>query len=579
MLNLISICLPGVEKKLCDPRSLEWERFTCVWSIFGIVGVLRACIKVAVGLSSAEAAGVELVGAGGLTSERTSNSSSCWVVGSETNAHKWQDNSRRTIGYTEFTSEFRRPHIIATGYSLCHSGTWNAVIKRLAWMLVTISMCALPSLILRGSLAHSAGFLADFTPITLVLVGGIVGTLLPLWLFPVEPVGVNHLGKNTDKRYTLENLVREGDTVITSSQSSRSVILWQGQRGVSSMKRPADSVAVRCLAALSATILLAAYFCNYVLLGHAQSSSAYLWLLIQVAILIFRFGLWAARPIFRVERSPTVVFLVTGAITTTLSSTFPTSPSPLKLPHLVVRFAIASAGSKIQNNNEIVTKIHYPALIRLAGKAPADILSAPYFNFSRVNSDIANFKVVRLPWSFIEELYAAQGLILPRASNPWSLGGLCLGAVFERDDFAGLTTMHPSRSTCATITATASGIDGPRCPLSHDIGITREGFISTCVVAGDIVGTAVAVEVDLLKYHDDYRNKIARVRELAVSNGGNHVEVHAVRLESHDDRVWHRTRTRASVNEFFKCARVAAAKDRAKDHSQCPPTHCPIHTF
>jgi hypothetical protein len=310
-----------------------------------------------------------------------------------------------------------------------------------------------------------------------------------------------------------------------------------------------------------------------------QASSAYLWLFSQVAILSFRFALWAARPVLRVERSPTVVFLVTGAITAPLSGTSPTFPRPPLLPLPVVRFAIASAGSKVQNNNEIVTKIHYPALIRLAGKAPADILSASYFDFSRVDSDIAsfNFKIVRLPWSFIQELYVSQGWILPR--NPWSLRGLCLGAVFKRDEFVGLTTMHPSRTICATIAATASGVYVSRCPLSHDIGITREGFISTCVVAGDIVGTAVAVELDLLKYHDDYRQKIARARELAVSNGGNHVEVHALRLEPHGDRVWHRARTRANIDEFFKCARVASEKDCTKDHTKCPPTHCPIHTF
>ena len=40
---------------------------------------------------------------------------------------------------------------------------------------------------------------------------------------------------------------------------------------------------------------------------------------------------------------------------------------------------------------------------------------------------IATVSIIRLPWSFVEELYLANGLIL--GSNPWALGGLYLGAV------------------------------------------------------------------------------------------------------------------------------------------------------
>ncbi|KAJ7362967.1 hypothetical protein DFH08DRAFT_841761 [Mycena albidolilacea] len=36
-----------VERKLSSEASLDWERMSSVWSVFGLVGALRAHLKIA----------------------------------------------------------------------------------------------------------------------------------------------------------------------------------------------------------------------------------------------------------------------------------------------------------------------------------------------------------------------------------------------------------------------------------------------------------------------------------------------------------------------------------------------------
>lgn len=107
-----------VERKLSDPRSLLWERMSTSWSLFGIIGLLRAYLKIAAGLRGAEAAGVELLGASGFTTRRTRSSLSCWLAGTDVETYFWRDDSNRLIGEARaVNSLWKRPHIIIVGFA------------------------------------------------------------------------------------------------------------------------------------------------------------------------------------------------------------------------------------------------------------------------------------------------------------------------------------------------------------------------------------------------------------------------------------------------------------------------------
>jgi hypothetical protein len=72
---------------------------SCVWSIFGIIGANRFCVKVAVGLAFVEAAGDDLFGAGVFTSRKASDDLNFQVVAEPGMAGVWQDALRRCLQY------------------------------------------------------------------------------------------------------------------------------------------------------------------------------------------------------------------------------------------------------------------------------------------------------------------------------------------------------------------------------------------------------------------------------------------------------------------------------------------------
>lgn len=107
-----------VERKISIPRSLLWERMSTAWSLFGVIGLLRAYLKIAAGLGGAEAAGVDLLGASAFTTKRTRNSLSCWSVGANVEEYFWRDDSNRLIGQARpIGAVWKRPHIIVIGYA------------------------------------------------------------------------------------------------------------------------------------------------------------------------------------------------------------------------------------------------------------------------------------------------------------------------------------------------------------------------------------------------------------------------------------------------------------------------------
>ncbi|EIN12057.1 hypothetical protein PUNSTDRAFT_132187 [Punctularia strigosozonata HHB-11173 SS5] len=101
-----------------------------VWSLFGILGVLRACLMLVVGIAGAEAAGVKLSGAGAFTARKTSGSRSTVVVGVPSASGRsrlgpdswWQDDKQRLLGLVDernSNSSGRRPHIVVIGFTKC----------------------------------------------------------------------------------------------------------------------------------------------------------------------------------------------------------------------------------------------------------------------------------------------------------------------------------------------------------------------------------------------------------------------------------------------------------------------------
>lgn len=107
-----------VERKLSDPRSLLWERMSTAWSLFGVIGLLRAYLKIAAGLHGAEAAGVDLLGASGFTTKRTRSSLSCWSAGANVETYFWRDDTNRLIGEARAVNNlWKRPHIIIVGFA------------------------------------------------------------------------------------------------------------------------------------------------------------------------------------------------------------------------------------------------------------------------------------------------------------------------------------------------------------------------------------------------------------------------------------------------------------------------------
>lgn len=432
-------------------------------------------------------------------------------------------------------------------------------------------------------------------------IGAVAGCMLPYLLERWNPIGVSHLQHTADERCIDLRTVTSGDHVMTSNKRKESVVLWQEENiPTVGIQGSADFILVRILAGLAAGAILAGYVFNYVLLGRAPPGLSYGWLGIEVAIMVIRYVLWAFRPPVFHSRVPSLLYLVSGSITAPLSVEQPEKrlqPHALPtLPRMVVEFAVASAGSKLFNDFGSVSRLKLKNFLYLADAVPADILSCEYYDDLPASSDV---KIIRLAWSFVEEMYAGLGLIL--GANPWALGGLYLGAVFENDAFKGLTTIHPvsalsnvkTRSNpTALASPTSKGTDiekgGPSRSSSNGHipnipnelssgGITYSGFVIDNLALGSVVQYHAPISAEFRGYHDKFRANVAACRAAAESNGPFHVELHASREKwgGHSRN----TRTEPDLPSAFAAVHeiVQDAQDRT-DHSECS-RFCHIHTF
>ncbi|KAG8892652.1 hypothetical protein FRB99_002555, partial [Tulasnella sp. 403] len=605
-----------VEKKLSDPKAADWERMSTTWSLFGIIGAVRAHLKVAAGISGAERAGVDLCGAGVYTSKQTNGAMSVLKIGSPTLERWWQNDEGQMLGELELkNSPWIRPHVVAMGYSQCPFKGRKAVaevVRQLLWTFTTVAVTCTPAILFRGS---SSGILVNFTIVSLAVSGLIAGCLLPLLMKICNPKGVAHFSQLSTARFPdpyknlLQDMILEsqgedpisrdsdpiamfedGDRVITPDGGTCR-IFWQEPNAPTF--RSGDLILIRLLAAFGTCTILVGYLCNYLELGKASSRISYAWLGVQVGILFIRYCLWATRPPILEGGTVGLAFIATGSLVQYSIEPESTDTSGF-VQKEVVSFAIASAVSKAINTGESIATLDYPTLSSLAGAIPPDILRTGFLDLKTVFgcapevqprkppvstlsipqlrqtpssstsqtaeeiplTELAHpdeLRAIRLPWSFLEEYYTAQGLILGHLQ--WPVSDIYLAAAFRKETYLGLVTIRPMQ----------------RQDYSPDdmFATTSEGF----AVCGDPLNCTIRpVKGGLMDthYHNIIRTKIRDGRESAVANGPAHCELHARHLRIGSSTGEHITLTMPSLFEVMtQWGAQAVDHHKNKDHSKC----------
>ncbi|KAF5372871.1 hypothetical protein D9758_001518 [Tetrapyrgos nigripes] len=589
-----------VESKFSSPSADDWERMSTAWSIFGIIGAVRAYLKLVIGLDAAEKAGLELYDLGGYTSRRTKEAQCTSLIGSKEAAIAWQDDRLTLLGEvnTNHSSpRWKRPFMIVIGYSRCPFEGAKAsreIIGLTISGVVTLIITCIPLLVIRTSVR---GDTIDNVTLACKIASSLVsGFLLPILLQALNNVGVaclrdlpldrfdgllkdgdtvdttrkvtDGLLKDEDTvdtaRKAINGLLKDGDTVITTRTAS--VIFWQSP-GQGLRPRSGDLMSIRLVATLATITTLASYILNYIELGRATTWRAYTWLGIQATILVVRFVLWALQPAFLSHRERSVVFAMAGSLDEPLLPDAEESVG--KLHRDVVRFAAASATSSLLNKGGNIAKLDLDALDILSDVAPADILVAKYCDFEALMRMGGEMRAIRLPWSWMEEIYAGQGLIL--GNNPWAIGGLYLAAVVQRADgespwsFKGLTTIH-QKGTSSNGAHGEDSLDwfAKKDAALQDVkGVTANNYGVSSLVNGEILAK-MPYEHDVMTWHEEFRENVRICRASAVSNGPPHQELHV--CQAGTKRM---SKMVASLKDVLKSAYEIVAKEKDKDHSEC----------
>ena len=555
-----------------------------VWSTFGLIGALRANLKVALGLANSERAGVSLAGAGGYTSQKTEFALCYWRVGRANTPTAWRDPTNQLLSLMRSSSSaWIRPHFIVIGYSQCpwKWRRWRCIKEILVpclWGLFSIAITSLPTITLLSS-NRKFGTVEVVTLALQVATSVLGGSIVPMLIHRLNSPGVPHLRQIDVDRLDPKSLsiIRDGDHIMASYKKQETHIVWQIAQSEAE-PRSGDLWWIRMLCALNSVVILAAYLSNYICLGNASSRRQYLWLGSQILILACRYVLWAKRPVLFPQRPPCLLYITTGSLYGPLSEKPPVNPLPAstepKLQLSIVNFAVASAYSKGKNRGSPTATLRLECLVKLANAAPSDVISTEYVSLANFFSTANTRKItiVRLPWSFVEEVYVAQGVIL--GHNPWAFGGMYLGAVLLEDEFIGLTTVQPFQ---VHVTECAD----KQCAASHanysSGGMTLDGYFVDDVVGGRIVKWFCQTSPGLLMWHDRFRSNVALCRSTARSNGPSYIEVHTSTfgpLRRHHIDI---SRVETAFNLDF--VRTAVLEARTKSHDQCESSVCEIETF
>ena len=545
-----------------------------------MIGAVRAYVKVLSGIHSAEKAGVEIYDLGGYTSQRTKQSWCTCLIGQMDPKACWHDDRHQLLGEVNASdSRWKRPFMVVMGYSRCPftgGKAFREVLGRVFSGIITIAIPCLSLIVLRQSLTGST---LDNVALGTTIVSALVsGCALPILLQILNPVGTAHLRDLHPSHFV--DVLQDGDTVITSKISS--TIYWQSSpNGLSS--RSGDFPAIRLLATLAACTSVATYILNYLELGRVEIWRAYVWLGLQSTILALRYILWAIQPRLLVNRSKTVLFFITGSLFTPLDADANT-PSRNLNPDMV-HYAVASATSKVLNGGGAAGNIRLDALGHLSNIAPADILLAQYCNLDELVKESGEMNAIRLPWSWVEEIYAAQGVILGR--NPWALGGLYLAAVVQRTTkspwtFKGLTTIHPSGADADRThgeDALLRLAESEDTTMRNIRGITIDNYgIRDSLVIGDIAQTKMRLNHNLMDWHNEFRENVRDCRLTAVSNGPTHTELHARNFGEGELGTKRVSKSEPTTKDVLKLGSNIAEKEKRKDHSKCEE-FCTIFGF
>ncbi|KAI0712825.1 hypothetical protein C8T65DRAFT_646496 [Cerioporus squamosus] len=528
-----------------------------MWTLFGLVGAVRAYAKLALGLGRAERAGVNLGGGGAYTTARTKTAKSFRRVQGQ--GEGWWQDDRGSIFQAIYEdaqhTRWQRPIVLIVGYARCPFAGRRAsrqVAQAVMNIAITIVLATIPLAALR-LMEHymdrsQSGEVWTVTLALCFVCAAIAGCALPLVLVLYTTAPFCRLKQNRRGRDFPSSIIHPNDSVMTETATD-----------------PHELKRVRVLAALSSVGVLAYYILNYVTLSSASTVQSYVWLALEIVIMGARFVLWSSPPALLGEsqRHMTVLYVLTGSLACTLPSS---ADEPLRrtiLTRPVVNAATALAGSLLDNVHGSTALLQQATLAQLADAgAPADILRAQYANVPALYHERPTLRLVRLPWSFMEQLYTLQGLILGK--NPWSYGGLYLAACLVDGRFVGLTTVFALNKpeVAARFLANVQKEDPPCSLGTKAAGITRELCVVDDLVSGRILGTAAPVDgEDYEKWHVQFRKNVAECREAAVPNGPEDVEVHTRHAAPASMGFKHVTRTESSMQDAFAF--------KSKDHRHC----------
>ncbi|KZP34198.1 hypothetical protein FIBSPDRAFT_809245 [Athelia psychrophila] len=570
-----------VEKKVSNPRANDLERMSTTWSIFGMIGSVRAYIKLISGIHSAEQAGVDIHGFGGYTSEKTKTAMSVRQIGSMSTRKAFQDDREQLLGQVEGAgSQWKRPFIVVMGYSRCPfegKKVVKEVSGRAVSALLSVAITCIPLLAIRKSIRGDA--IDNATLGAAIGTSLIAGCCLPILLHGMNPVGVAHsvplhdLESQAPGRFE-HGLLQDGDTVVTSKKSS--TIYWQTS-DEEPLPRSGDRMSIRVLAAFATCISITAYVMNYLELGRAPTWRAYVWLGIQTVILALRFAMWAVRPQVLANRSKSLLFVVTGSLV--VPALKPSAEvATTTLPRDVVRFAVASAQSKILNLGGTIDNLQLVALDLLSDVAPADILLSDYCSFGELSKSAGEIKAVRLPWSWVEEIYAAQGLIL--GNNPWALGGLYLAAIVQDGKFRGLSTVHPRGASAAHSHGEDSfaSLAKKDHSLQNIVGVTSSNYGMKGTLFDGTITEMLPIQHDLMDWHLEFQENVLRCRASAVSNGPHYNEMHVKNFGEGHLGTKTMSKSVPTIRGVLEQGRKIVVKEKEKDHATCEE-FCTIFGF
>jgi hypothetical protein len=387
--------------------------------------------------------------------------------------------------------------------------------------------------------------------------------------------------KSEEPERSFKRLFSLGDLII--SLPSRRLVLWRNS--TSRNLRSGDILLVRLAAGSSFIAVLAAYILNYILLGSAAERFTYYWIMVQVIILGGRYWVWSGKRGWMHERHRGLLYLVSNRICAEdalplipefqpftrsaelspppMQGIFATDgdsasrPRSLVMDRDFIRFCVGAGCSKLSNSGVSELSNNLKSLLKLAGSAPRDILTAPTYSLSHIpEAERSQYNLLRLPWATMEEFYLAQGIVL--GPNPLSYAGLFMAAILRNGTFVGVTTIHPFQ---------APGL--PKCK-----GLTMDG----CKVLGSLVdgrlGVCHGVDGGMTHHHESFRENIKRCRSSSESNGPSHVELHAI----YQGQYFEYQQVIPTIEEALKKVEGIAEKAaEMTNHDECSNSQCDFY--